>query len=246
MTDSEKFFGFDPPLHEHESPLRRMMAQSGTTAYQPLHALSEAQSWDDGIVVLEGDDGGQVYLVARARDVRCTEDALDELLVSIDSTQWDGDDTSRRVYSERQRANSGIPGGMGGGRVVPGIWLHPALFGEGLADLVLEVLAGQRQRLGNAVRTDWYVGLVCSDGERVEAVHGALWHLVDPDGGADRWGGYLSLPHPDPTNAAALSGISVGRGATLEFPTGKTACTIGGIWSSHRIVHIQGCESAPF
>jgi len=98
----------------------------------------------DGIVVLEGDHGGQIYVVAPAREVHCSEEVLGHLLADIDEAQWD-DEEGARVYYERHAPGASISGGMGGGVVTDAIWVHPKL--SALRASILEVLHGERSRL---------------------------------------------------------------------------------------------------
>jgi hypothetical protein len=75
-------------------------------------------------VILQGDNGGQTYLVARAVDVRGSVEALEQLLVDLDEQAWLGNDTnSRRIYYERRSIGSGIASGMGGARVSQAPWI---------------------------------------------------------------------------------------------------------------------------
>jgi hypothetical protein len=99
------------------------------------------------VVVLEGDHGGQVYVVAPAREVRCSEEALIQLLADIDGGEWNDEDGAR-VYYERHALGAGISGGTGGGVVSAEIWVHPKLTVP--ATSVLEVLRGERTRLNSA------------------------------------------------------------------------------------------------
>lgn len=91
---------------------------------------SGAKRDPQGIVVFEGDYGGQIYLVARA--------AL--LLSELDSMAWDDPDGAR-VYFESLPTGSEVAGGMGGGLVTSDLWLHPKLNVEEHA--VRRVLSGQ-------------------------------------------------------------------------------------------------------
>jgi hypothetical protein len=116
-----------------------MVADATGRPYQAFRTLAEAQADPDGVVVFEGDDGGQVYLVCPARAVHCSEEALRFLLKEIDSRQWN-DPSAARIYFERLPVGSPVPGGMGGGRVTDGLWLHPRLR-DG-ADAIGNVLRG--------------------------------------------------------------------------------------------------------
>jgi hypothetical protein len=47
-----------------ESAVRRMIADAAGQQYQALGSLAESRTFADAIVVLEGDWGGQIYVVA--------------------------------------------------------------------------------------------------------------------------------------------------------------------------------------
>jgi hypothetical protein len=129
-----------------ERPLASFLAEASGNSYQPLSTLVEAKKYNDGILILQGDDGGQIYVVARAADVKCSVETLKQLLIDLDEIAWPGNDAnSRRIYYERRPIGSGIAGGMGGGFVSATPWIH-----EKLAKLVLSILAvlrGERTRI---------------------------------------------------------------------------------------------------
>jgi len=121
-----------------------MMADAEGKPYVALKSLVEAKALPDGIVILEGDYGGQVYVVAQAKCVLCSETELNTLLQDIDALEWDDTDGAR-VYFERGNVGAGVAGGMTGGRIVEGIWIHPEL--KRIETEITEVIAGKRQRL---------------------------------------------------------------------------------------------------
>jgi hypothetical protein len=57
-------------LPDHESGVRRLVSDAQGLSYHPLHSLAEAKSFPDGVVILEGDDGGQIYVVCPASVVK--------------------------------------------------------------------------------------------------------------------------------------------------------------------------------
>jgi hypothetical protein len=129
-----------------DSPLRSLIAAAQGTDYRSFDSLSAARLDPDGVVILEGDDGGQIYVVARAIDVACSENTLAELLCDIDVREWPGNDSgSARVCFEQQPIGSGVAGGMGGGVVSDGVWVHPRL--RALEEAICEVLRGKRAHL---------------------------------------------------------------------------------------------------
>jgi hypothetical protein len=103
-----------------------MMAGAQGEPYVAFDSLEAARAAADGVVVLEGDYGGQIYMVVPARLVRCREEDLRTLLMRLDSHAWK-DPAGARVYYERRPVGAGVGGGMGGGRVIDGVWLHPDL-----------------------------------------------------------------------------------------------------------------------
>jgi hypothetical protein len=135
-------------MNAPESPLRRLMAESGREPYHPLTSLAAAQTDPHGIVVFEGDDGGQIYLVCPARHITCSEETLQQLLLDIDEIEWPGNDPSmRRIYFESKPAGQGVPGGMGGARIIDGLWIHPRLAAQKLLNHIVDVISGNRSRI---------------------------------------------------------------------------------------------------
>jgi len=129
-----------------ESPMRSMLAESEGNTYHAFDSLPEAQRDPEGVVILEGDEGGQIYVVVRAMDVACSEEILRQLLVDIDNHEWPGNypDMARLCF-EKHPVGAGIAGGMGGGLVSAKLWVHPRL--EPFASAIAEVIYGQRERL---------------------------------------------------------------------------------------------------
>jgi hypothetical protein len=134
---------------DHESAVRRLAADAAGTPYRALTSLADAQAFEDGAVILEGDLGGQVYAVFPAREVRCSEDALRLLLADLDArarahpVPGDAD-----VYFERHPLGAAIAGGGGGGVVLPGGWVNDEFVQAGLDGDILDVVSGRRRRLG--------------------------------------------------------------------------------------------------
>ena len=143
MNDQSELFSPEPPP-EHESPLRRMMADAQGQPYAALQSLSDAKAAADGVVILEGDDGGQIYAVARAADVKCTEETLQLLLHDLDAQEWN-DPSMAHIFYERRSIGEGVGGGMGGGMVADALWVHDRL--HHLKDRIASVLNGERPRI---------------------------------------------------------------------------------------------------
>ena len=55
------------PIPDHVSPVRWILAKAHQTPFSALNSLEDARSSTDGIVVLEGDWGGQIYVVAPSK-----------------------------------------------------------------------------------------------------------------------------------------------------------------------------------
>jgi len=156
--DGKKPFGeqFHPRpdqiLQPHESAVRSMVYSAHGIPYQPLHTLEEAKTYPDGIVVMEGDDGGQIYLVCPAFLVTCSQESLEQLLRDLDAMKWN-DLSMARVFYERQPVGTGIAGGMGGGRVTGDLWVHDQFVQEQVDRLIRKVLQGELPRLPEEIRT---------------------------------------------------------------------------------------------
>ena len=134
-------------LPDHESPARRMIADAHGGSYRAVKSLADAKATPDGVVVLEGDYGGQIYVVVRASRVACSAEVLQRLLAELDATEWD-DPEGARVYYEVQPIGSGIRGGMGGAFVADAIWVHPRL--APLQPAIAEVVSGRAETLSVA------------------------------------------------------------------------------------------------
>ena len=128
-----------------------MVSDSRDIPYQALQSLDEAKSFSDGIVILEGDDGGQLYVVAPASLVQCPAKHLNDLLRDLDRIAWPNNDpNSARVFYERLPVGAPVLGGMGGATVSEDVWIHQMFRDMNLESAILEVLAGERTRIRDA------------------------------------------------------------------------------------------------
>ena len=143
----------DDSNDEHASALRKLMALAEGRSYVAFASLAEAKADPDGVVILEGDDGGQIYVVARAEDVSCSPAALDQLLRDLDLINWEGneEDSARAVF-ERKAVGTGIAGGMGGAIVTRDVWVHPTLILLELDDEIRAVLRCELERMSSESR----------------------------------------------------------------------------------------------
>ncbi len=129
------------------------MAEATGSTYRSFATLADAKADPDGAVILEGDDGGQIYIVAPADVVDCSEAVLDLLLRDLDAICWPGNyDDMARVVFERRPIGTDVSGGMGGGAVTHDVWVHPALVHLGIAPEIRQVLAGALDRLSSEAR----------------------------------------------------------------------------------------------
>ena len=142
----------DQILQPHESAVRSLVYGAHGIPYQPLHSLEEAKAYPDGIVVMQGDYGGTIYLVCPASLVTCSQETLEQLLSDLDMMTWN-DLSGARVYYERQPVGTGIAGGMGGGRVTSDIWIHDE-FVQGKVDAAIRaVIRGELLHLTDEIRS---------------------------------------------------------------------------------------------
>jgi hypothetical protein len=138
-------------LPEHHSPVRAIVAAARGQPYTAFENLVVARAHPHGVLVFEGDYGGMIYLTVPARLVACGEDTLERLLADIDDVCW-GDSGGAGLYFEALPVGSSVAGGMGGGRVVEGVWLHAELEALLLRAEIAAVLAGRSGRLPEAAR----------------------------------------------------------------------------------------------
>ena len=123
-----------------------MMAEASGVVYAALETFAAAREHPSSAVIFEGDDGGTIYLTIPVREVTCDEPALIQLLLDIDAMCWSDSSMARIIY-EVVPVGATVSGGMGGGHVVEGLWLHPRLEELGMHEDIQQVLKGQRQRI---------------------------------------------------------------------------------------------------
>lgn len=125
------------------SPLRQLMAKGKGVPYVSADDLETARAQPDMYAILEGDDGGTIYVTVPASMIFCTEETLHELLREIDGLVWkDNDEDMKRITYEPHKVGDRVAGGMGGGSIEPGVWIHNTL--EQYRDAIESVLAGVR------------------------------------------------------------------------------------------------------
>jgi hypothetical protein len=117
---------------------------TGIDAFVTLRTLEEARTMDHTAVVLQGGSGAQIYLTVPVKYVSCDGDSLVALLASLDAIEWN-DPAQASLSFELAPIGSGIYGGMGGGSVIDGIWMHPRLSDSGILPLAADVIYGRRR-----------------------------------------------------------------------------------------------------
>jgi hypothetical protein len=131
-------------LEDHVDPLRSMIAASHSQRYRAFRSLPEAAA-NGGVVILQGDDGGQIYLTCPATKIKCSEADLRSLLEYLDSKAWK--DASSASVRFEMCPSLKVAGGMGGGLVTDDVWLHPELRPKGLEESVRSFIYGQLKQL---------------------------------------------------------------------------------------------------
>lgn len=89
-------------LEDEKSGLRSLMAEASGTTYKSYKSLEEAKVDSNGVVILEGDYGGQIYVVVQARDVKCKDGLLFDLLQYLDRLEWDDPDGANIFMNQGQ------------------------------------------------------------------------------------------------------------------------------------------------
>ncbi len=123
-----------------------MISDARGTPYEAFRTLEEARNARDIALVMQGDDGGSIYLTCPVSLVHCNEATLNLLLLELDQRVWKDPDSAALFY-ERAPVGSAIAGGTGGGSVINGVWLHPELEENNLRRAVEAVLADRRERI---------------------------------------------------------------------------------------------------
>ncbi len=133
-------------IPEHESPLRRMMANAQGTPFHPLRTLEEARQHEDGVAILQGDWGGQIYAVIPVRMILCSLESLQRLLLDLDTIAWScNENEGASIFYERKPAGTGVAGGMGGGASTGTLWIHPEF--DDIAEQIQHIIAGEQLSL---------------------------------------------------------------------------------------------------
>lgn len=139
-------------LPEHES-FRRMVGDAHGVAYRSYQSLDEARQDEEAVAILQGDDGGQIYVVIPIQEIRCSAVALERLLDDLDAIAWPGNyPDMKRIFFEHQPVGSPIVGGMGGATATGRIWIHEEFRKMGLDGDIRGVIAGEIEHIRTSGR----------------------------------------------------------------------------------------------
>ncbi len=116
--------GFDPEECTEESESEYEAEEEAN--FERFHTLAQARATEHTAVIMQGGDGAQIYLTVPVKYVRCDEAALRELLAAIDRLACDRPHEAA-MSLELAPVGSGVFGGLGGGSIVDGVWVHPQL-----------------------------------------------------------------------------------------------------------------------
>ncbi len=102
----------------------------------------------------EGDWGGQIYFTVDQDMVKISNKQLVELVRELDTYAWDCNEGQgwdiRLMEIIKEEFDGIIPGGMGGGRYIPGeLWVHKAF--DPIKEHILQVLQGKLDKLSDKI-----------------------------------------------------------------------------------------------
>jgi hypothetical protein len=128
----------------HESIGRKLSAEIKGLPYKSFSSLGDAWLAEDGVVILEGDFGSQIYVVFPSSLVECGEDTLRELLHRLDEIAWpENPEDSAQIVYEEATIGSVIPDSIGGAKVLADGWVGNEFKHLGLEDQIRALISGQ-------------------------------------------------------------------------------------------------------
>ncbi|MEK3917718.1 hypothetical protein [Paenibacillus sp. FSL H7-0331] len=131
-------------IPQYHSPLRHLMNEAYELEHKFIKTLEEAKEVQNSYLVMEGDHGGQIYIVCPVHIIRADKDTLIRLLKDIDKVEWDESD-STGMYFERFNQGDIVSGGMGGGLATEKLWVHDSLIRIG--NEISKVIYGKKKRI---------------------------------------------------------------------------------------------------
>lgn len=128
------------------SPVRYIVSQAKGQTYKPLMSFSDAKQMENSVVILEGDWGGQIYLTCPLNLIGCDEETLKKLLDYLDGIAWAcNEGEGRGIYYEVKSPGEGGSGGMGGGVVLPELWVHDEFIN--IKGTIQKIISGSNENL---------------------------------------------------------------------------------------------------
>jgi len=138
----------DNSIPEHHSPVRHILNEAhGNSNNGFLGNFNLAKETPNAYVIMEGDWGGQIYLVCPIKMIKCDEEQLKKLLLDLDSIAWPGNDGGYGIYYEKHNPGDIIAGGMGGGIATETLWVHDEFKEKKLKEQIFEVISGERKEI---------------------------------------------------------------------------------------------------
>ena len=136
------------------SALRFMVGTADGTGYIFFKTLEQARAHPNAALIMEADSGGQILLTCPVSRVHASEEVLHQLACDLETITWGEGGLSKdnllcdaQILYEPMPPGSRVSGGMGGGVVLEGPWIHEDLHDRGLSAQIEEVLFGKRNRL---------------------------------------------------------------------------------------------------
>lgn len=207
-------------IEPHERAIGKILADQGRMPYQPLRSLDEARAYPDAVVIAEGDSGGQVYFTCPVRLIRCTEAELMLLLEDVDAIQWGIDNGGAGLYYERLSVGDGVWGGMGGGMITEGVWVHDRLCDVGTDEAVRAVVEGRAHFFSPPTSEEVRARAAAGDPKAIYQL--ATWKMRSTDG-------------PLLTNSCTLDWLH--QAAAMGHPGAQYDLSIAyeaGLWGAQR------------
>ena len=136
-------------LPHHHSPVRHILNEAnGKPNNIFIDSFKNAKDIPSTYVIMEGDWGGQIYLTCPMKLVKCSEESLKILLDDLDVLAWEcNDGEGKGLFYEIHHPGDGIGGGMGGGQVKEGLWIHNEFMDLNLFSDIEQVLIGKKDRI---------------------------------------------------------------------------------------------------
>lgn len=131
-------------IPDHHSPLRHILSEAHGIPHQSIESLEEAKNYENAYLIMEGDYGGEIYVVCPVKIIRCNWQTLSKLLEDIDNLYWK-DEYGRGIYFEFFNNGDIVSGGMGGGVATNRLWVNEGLLN--IQNEISKVIYGKKIRI---------------------------------------------------------------------------------------------------